>query len=154
MFVSGRRLIPVIFAFILVIGWLIWRFTSPVQVDIASTIIGLPFDIETVPATVSAKPGEMVRVLYRVRNNSLTGLEAYATITVEPEGSTDQLEVFVSQCTGLNTFQNSYIEEYEVMFRVEPAGLFGSQHLVLRHTFESANARYQEINPYLPQEQQ
>lgn len=154
MSVSGRRLIPVLFVFILAVGWLIWRFTSPVQVDIASTIIGLPFDIETVPATVSAQPGEMVRVLYRVRNNSLTGLEAYATITIEPDGATDQLEVFVSQCTGLNTFQNSYIEEYEVMFRVEPAGLFGNQHLVLRHTFESANARYQEINPNLPLEQQ
>lgn len=151
---SGRRFIPFVFLFIIGLGgWLVWRFTSPVQVDIASTVVGLPFDIETVPATVSAKPGEMVRVLYRVRNNSLTGLEAYATITIEPEGSTDQLEVFLSQCTGLNTFQNSYIEEYEVMFRVEPAGLLGSQHLVLRHTFESANARYQEVNPNLQPEQ-
>lgn len=126
--------------------WLIWRFTSPVTVEITSTVLNLPFTVETYPSVVEAKPGEMIRVIYRIKNESLTGLEAYATITVEPDRNTDQLEVFLSQCTGLNTFQNSYPEEYEVLFRVEPAGLLGSQHLVLRHTFESATMRYQEVD--------
>lgn len=126
--------------------WLIWRFTGPVTVEITSTVLNLPFTVETYPSVVEAKPGEMIRVIYRIKNESLTGLEAYATITVEPDRNTDQLEVFLSQCTGLNTFQNSYPEEYEVLFRVEPAGLLGSQHLVLRHTFESATMRYQEVD--------
>jgi cytochrome c oxidase assembly protein Cox11 len=127
-------------------GWLGWRYTSPVTVEISSTVLNLPFEVETIPAVVEAKPGEMVRVIYRVTNNSLTGLEAYATITIEPGQASEQLEVFLSQCTGLNTFQNNRPEEYEVLFRVEPAGLTGSQHLVLRHTFEAATARYPELD--------
>ncbi len=129
-------------------GWLIWRFTSPVTVEIASTVIGLPFEVETIPSIVTVKPGEMVQVYYRIRNNSLTGLEAYATITVEPGQAVDQMEVFVSQCTGLNTFQSNYTDVYEVMFRVEPAGFSGEQHLVLRHTFEAATMRFPEDGTY------
>lgn len=144
--VNKRWLFLLVFLVIGVSAWLTWRFTSPVTVEITSTVLNLPFTVETYPSVVEAKPGEMVRVIYRIKNESLTGLEAYATITVEPGRDTDQLEVFLSQCTGLNTFQNSYPEEYEVLFRVEPAGLLGSQHLVLRHTFESATMRYQEID--------
>lgn len=125
-------------------GWLLWRFTSPVTVEVTSTVIGLPFDVEVIPPVVEAKPGEMVRVIYRIKNNDLVGLEAYATITVEPARSYEQIEVFLSQCTGLNTFQNSYAEEYEVLFRVAPAGLTGRPHLVLRHTFEAATSRYHQ----------
>lgn len=143
---NKRSFLLSIFLIIGTSSWLVWRFTSPVTIEIASTVLNVPFTVETIPPVVEAKPGEMVRVIYRIKNESLTGLEAYATITVEPGRNTDQLEVFLSQCTGLNTFQNSYPEEYEVLFRVEPAGLFGSQHLVLRHTFESATMRYQEID--------
>lgn len=143
---ANKRWLFLVLVFMIgVSSWLIWRFTSPVTVEITSTVLNLPFTVETYPSVVEAKPGEMIRVIYRIKNESLTGLEAYATITVEPGRNTEQLEVFLSQCTGLNTFQNSYPEEYEVLFRVEPAGLLGSQHLVLRHTFESATMRYQEI---------
>ncbi|MBK9053375.1 MAG: cytochrome c oxidase assembly protein [Chloroflexi bacterium] len=146
MMLARHWLVPLFLLFMGFTGWLGWRYTSPVTVEISSTVLNLPFEVETIPSVVEAVPGEMVRVIYRVKNNSLTGLEAYATITIEPDQDSKQLEVFLSQCTGLNTFQNNLPEEYEVLFRVEPAGLTGSQHLVLRHTFESATARYQEID--------
>jgi cytochrome c oxidase assembly protein Cox11 len=117
------------------IGLVAYRYLAPVRVDIVGEAEGVPFTIETIPATVLARPGEMVKVVYRIQNNNLTPVSAYGAITIGPAKAQDQIEVFLSQCGGINTYQNTGPEDYNVMFRVQPAGLSGSAHLVLKHTF-------------------
>jgi cytochrome c oxidase assembly protein Cox11 len=126
---------------IAVIGFLVYRYTAPVRVEIVGVAEGVPFTIETMPASVTARPGEMVKVTYRITNDALSPLEAYGTITIEPKGATDQMEIFLSQCGGINTYQSTGPEDYGVMFRVQPAGLTGSSRLVLKHTFTPATLR-------------
>jgi cytochrome c oxidase assembly protein Cox11 len=123
------------------IGFVIYRFTAPVRVEIVGVADGVPFTIETIPASVVARPGEMVKVTYRITNDALSPLEAYGTITVEPQRATDQMQIFLSQCGGINTYQSTGPEDYGVMFRVQPAGLSGSSRLVLKHTFTPATLR-------------
>jgi cytochrome c oxidase assembly protein Cox11 len=124
-----------------VIGFLIYRYTAPVRVEIVGVADGVPFKIETIPASVTARPGEMVKVTYRITNEALSPLEAYGTITIEPQRATDQMQIFLSQCGGINTYQSTGPEDYGVMFRVQPAGLSGSSRLVLKHTFTPATMR-------------
>jgi cytochrome c oxidase assembly protein Cox11 len=124
-----------------VIGFVVYRFTAPVRVEIVGVAAGVPFTIETIPASVMARPGEMVKVTYRITNEALSPLEAYGTITIEPKGATDQMQIFLSQCGGINTYQSTGPEDYGVMFRVQPAGLTGSARLVLKHTFTPATMR-------------
>ena len=120
---------------IAIIGFVAYRYFAPVQVDIVGEANGVPFTIETIPHTVLARPGEMVKVVYRIQNNDIMPVSAYGTITIGPAKAQDQIEVFLSQCGGINTYQNSSADDYNVMFRVQPAGLTGSSHLVLKHTF-------------------
>jgi cytochrome c oxidase assembly protein Cox11 len=124
-----------------VIGFVAYRYLAPVRVDIVGVADGVPFTIETIPASVMARPGEMVKVTYRITNEQLSPLEAYGTITIEPTRSTDQMQIFLSQCGGINTYQSTGPEDYGVMFRVQPAGLTGSSRLVLKHTFTLATMR-------------
>jgi cytochrome c oxidase assembly protein Cox11 len=126
---------------IVAIGFLAYRFTAPVRVEIVGVADGVPFTIETTPASVMARPGEMVKVTYRITNEQLSPLEAYGTITIEPQRATDQMQIFLSQCGGINTYQSTGPEDYDVMFRVQPAGLTGSSRLVLKHTFTPATVR-------------
>ena len=123
------------------IGLVVYRFTAPVRVEIVGVADGVPFKIETIPPSVMVRPGEMVKVTYRITNQALSPLEAYGTITIEPKGATDQIEIFLSQCGGINTYQSTGPEDYGVMFRVQPAGLTGSARLVLKHTFTPATMR-------------
>jgi cytochrome c oxidase assembly protein Cox11 len=124
-----------------VIGFLAYRYTAPVRVEIVGVADGVPFTIETIPPSVTARPGEMVKVTYRITNQALSPLEAYGTITIEPQAATDQMQIFLSQCGGINTYQSTGPEDYGVMFRVQPAGLTGSTRLVLKHTFTPATMR-------------
>ena len=119
-------------------GWVVWRYTAPVQVRLASSVQDLPFDVETIPPVVEARPGEMVTVVYRIRNNDLEPLEAYGSIQIEPPSAGQQIRVFLSQCGGLNTYEHSYTQDYQVFFRVQPAGLTGVQEITLRHNFTRA----------------
>ena len=123
------------------IGFIAYRYLALVQVDIVGVADGVPFTIETIPHTVLARPGEMVKVVYRIQNNDLMPVSAYGAITIGPAKAQDQIEVFLSQCGGINTYQNSAAEDYTVMFRVQPAGLGGSSHLVLKHTFTPSTPR-------------
>jgi cytochrome c oxidase assembly protein Cox11 len=118
-----------------VIGFVAYRFLAPVRVEIVGVADGVPFTIETIPPTVMARPGEMVKVIYRIRNNEIMPISAYGAITIGPAAAKDQVEVFLSQCGGINTYQNNSADDYNVMFRVQPAGLSGSSQLVLKHTF-------------------
>jgi cytochrome c oxidase assembly protein Cox11 len=123
------------------IGFTAYRFLAPVRVDIVGQADGVPFTIETIPRTVLARPGEMVQVVYRIQNNDLMPVSAYGAITIGPATAQDQIEVFLSQCGGINTYQNSITDDYNVMFRVQPAGLGGSSQLVLKHTFTPSTPR-------------
>jgi cytochrome c oxidase assembly protein Cox11 len=123
-------------------GWLAWRYAAPVEVRLAATVDeALPFEVEMLPPVVRARPGEMVSVVYRIRNTEILPLEAYGAITIEPAGAAEQIEVFLSQCGGLNTFESSRAENYQVLFRVQPAGLSGARVITLRHTFDKASPR-------------
>ena len=129
---SGLAIAIVVIA---VIGFAAYRYLAPVRVDIVGVADGVPFTIETIPQTVMARPGETVKVIYRIQNNDLTPVSAYGAITIGPATAQHQIEVFLSQCGGINTYQNNIADDYNVMFRVQPAGLSGSSHLVLKHTF-------------------
>ena len=133
----NRKVLIIIAAVIViaVIGFVAYRYLAPVQVEIVGVADGVPFTIETIPHTVMARPGEMVKVTYRIRNNEISPISAYGAITVGPAAAKDQMEVFLSQCGGINTYQNNRADDYDVMFRVQPAGLSGSSQLVLKHTF-------------------
>ena len=123
------------------IGLVVYRFTAPVRVEIAGVADGVPLKIETIPSSVMARPGEMIKVTYRIRSEALSPLEAYGAITIEPATAVDQIQVFLSQCGGINTYQSTGPEDYGVMFRVQPAGFGGSSRLVLKHTFTPATPR-------------
>ena len=133
----NRKVLIIIAAVIVitVIGFVAYRYLAPVQVEIVGVADGVPFTIETIPHTVMARPGEMVKVTYRIRNNEISPISAYGAITIGPAAAKDQMEVFLSQCGGINTYQNNRADDYDVMFRVQPAGLSGSSQLVLKHTF-------------------
>lgn len=116
-------------------GLIAWRWAGPVRVQFVATVADLPFDAEVIPPVVWAQPGEMISVTYRIRNNDLAPLEAYGKLILEPSGAKEQVEVFLTQCSGLNTFQNSVSSDYLVMVRVAPAGWFGASQITLRHEF-------------------
>ncbi len=126
---------------IAVIVFFVYRFTAPVRVEIVGVADGVPFTIETIPSSVMARPGEMIKVTYRISNEALSPLEAYGAITIEPQAATEQMQVYLSQCGGINTYQSTGPEDYGVMFRVQPAGMTGSARLVLKHTFTPATMR-------------
>jgi cytochrome c oxidase assembly protein Cox11 len=119
-------------------AWVFWRYTSPVQVRLASSIEDLPFDVEAIPQLVEARPGEMVTVVYRIRNNDIEPLEAFGSLEIDPPSASQQIHVFLTQCGGLNTYEHSYTQDYQVFFRVQPAGLTGAQQITLRHKFTRA----------------
>ncbi len=130
-----------VIAVVVVTGLMLWRFTGPVTVHVTAEVNDLPFEVETIPPVVFARPGEMVRVIYRIRNNDIAPLEALGRVEVDPANASDQIQIFITQCSGLNAFQNGYPQEYEVLFRVQPAGLTGYQQITLRHVFDRATLR-------------
>jgi hypothetical protein len=137
-----RYLVPLILAVLIsgaAGGWLIWRNTAPVEVHIVAEMRDdLPFDAETIPAVVQARPGEMIRVVYRIHNRDVQPIAAFGQYEVSPAAASYQMQVYLSGCGGLNTFENKSPADYEVMFRVQPAGLTGSSQLALRHVFTRA----------------
>lgn len=134
-----RLLIGLTFGAVLISAFLIWRFTSPVEVRIEAVVhSNLPFDAETIPPVVWAKPGEVLRVRYRISNRDAQPVQAFGRYEISPAASADQLQIFLTQCGGLNTFQPNMPSDYEVVFRVQPAGLLGSSSITLRHVFNPA----------------
>jgi cytochrome c oxidase assembly protein Cox11 len=131
----------IVLAVLALASWLVWRFTGPVEVRPAATVEELPFEVEMIPPVVWARPGEVISVTYRIRNTSPLPLEALGRVDVEPSSASGQVKIFLTQCTGLNAFQATVPMDYQVVFRVQPAGLFGSSRVVIRHTFTRANLR-------------
>jgi cytochrome c oxidase assembly protein Cox11 len=130
------------FALLLAGGLAYWRFNGPVLVHLTANIDPtLPFEVQIEPEWVMARPGEVINAVYRIHNQSVTPLEAFGRLTIEPGSANEQLKVFLTQCSGLNTFQNVYPEEYDVVFRVAPAGITGSSFIMLHHEFVRATMR-------------
>lgn len=125
---------------VLLVGLFIyWRVDGPVLVHLTVDIDpNLPFQVEIMPEWVLARPGEVINAVYRIRNNDLIPTEAFGRLTVEPGSANEQIQIFLTQCSGLNTFQNSYPEDYDVVFRVKPALLTGTPLITLRHEFQRA----------------
>lgn len=119
-----------------------WRMWGPVYVSLAYTVTDLPFEVQTFPAGLWVRPGEVLNVTYRIRNTDILPLEALGRVDVEPGWANDQVQIFLTQCSGLNAFQASYPMDYQVVFRVEPAGWFGSSWVTIRHSFTRANLRH------------
>jgi cytochrome c oxidase assembly protein Cox11 len=131
--------VPLLLAGLLAAAWLGWRFWGPVEVRLEASAPDLPFTIEMLPPVVLARPGEVVSVTYRIRNNAVTPVAAYGTLAVLPAEATGQVQLFLTECGGLNTYQNSLAQDYAVVFRVRPAGLAGTQQVVIRHEFIPAS---------------
>jgi hypothetical protein len=47
----------------------------------------------------------------------------------------------MTQCGGVNTFQNEQPRDYYVTFRVQAAGLTGASQITLRHRFMPADSQ-------------
>jgi cytochrome c oxidase assembly protein Cox11 len=120
-------------------AWLLWRQVAPVRVTLAAAAPGLPLEFEITPAVVSARPGEVISVTYRVRNAELLPVAAFGRLEFDPPQAEEQVQVFLTQCGGLNTFQHGQVTDLGVVFRVQPAGLTGASALTLRHAFERAS---------------
>lgn len=120
-------------------GLIYWRLAGPVlvilQVDLDPT---LPFEVQIMPNIIWARPGEVVSAVYRIRNNDIIPLEAFGRLKLEPPNAKDQVQVFLTQCSGLNAFQNSYPQDYNVVFRVQAAGLTGNSIIFVQHEFKRA----------------
>jgi hypothetical protein len=126
-------------AVLLAAGGVYWRAAGPVVVMLKADVDpSLPFDVQIFPSVVLARPGDVVKVVYRIHNNDIIPLEAYGKLRLEPESASQQVQVFLTQCVGLNAFQNAYPQDYNVVFRVQAAGLTGSSWVVIHHEFVRA----------------
>lgn len=113
------------------------RYTGPVTVRLATQLDPLlPFQIEMIPPSLEVQPGEVVNVIYRVRNTGVAAEQAVGRIEIAPGSAFDQIRVYLTECGGLNTYDPGVANDYYVTFKVEPAGLFGSETLTIRHVFE------------------
>ena len=132
-----RLWIGAVIAIVLIgaIGLVAYRYLAPVQVEIVGEADGVPFTIETIPHTVMARPGEMVQVTYRIQNNEISPVSAYGAITVGPAEATESDGSLLEPVRRHQYLSKQRADDYNVMFRVQPAGLSGSSHLVLKHTF-------------------
>jgi cytochrome c oxidase assembly protein Cox11 len=122
-------------------AWLLWRFTAPVRVTLAGSAPDLPLQIEIIPPEITARPGEVISVTYRIRNTELLPVSAFGRLEFDPPQAEDQVQIFLTQCGGLNTFQNGQAIDLAVVFRVQPAGLTGARALTLRHAFDRASPK-------------
>lgn len=138
-----RRVSPWLAAALLLVlvagAWLAWRYVAPVTVTLTADAAGLPLEIDIFPAEVVARPGDVISVTYRIRNTAITPYSAFGRLDVVPVSASDQVQVFFTQCGGLNTYQASQAIDLAVVFRVQPAGLTGQRTVILRHTFEAAS---------------
>lgn len=117
------------------------RYTGPVTVRLETQVDPLlPFQIEMIPPTLDVQPGEVVNVIYRVRNTGVAPEQAVGRIEIAPGSAFEQIKVYLTECGGLNTYEPDVANDYYVTFKVDPAGLFGSETLTIRHVFEAEAA--------------
>jgi cytochrome c oxidase assembly protein Cox11 len=139
---KGRLLIIAMgIVFLAANAWWLWRQVAPIEVRLVSEVNALPFEVTAIPAVVYARPGEMVNVTYRIHNKDQQPIVALGKIELEPEVANTQVKIFMTQCGGVNTFQNEQPRDYYVTFRVQAAGLTGASQITLRHRFMPADSQ-------------
>lgn len=118
-------------------AWL-WRQRAPVEVRLASEVVGLTLDVAPEPARLDAVPGKMQRVVFRVRNPGPAAQQVTGSIAIVPAAAEDQVTVFAMQCGDWTTIQPGADDSFAVVFAVAPAGLTGVRSLTLSHRFVPA----------------
>ncbi len=143
---AQSRILPLLAAVGIVLSvWLGYgvyrRYTGPVTVRLETKLDPLlPLQIEMIPPTLDVQPGEVVNVIYRVRNTGAMPERAIGRIEIAPGSAFEQIKVYLTECGGLNTYEPDVANDYYVTFKVDPAGLFGSETLTIRHVFEAEAA--------------
>jgi len=118
-------------------AWL-WRQRAPVEVRLASEVVGLALAVAPEPARLDAVPGKMQRVVFRVRNPGAAAQQVTGSIAVTPPSAEDQVTIFAMQCGDWTTIAPGADDSFAVVFSVAPAGLTGVRSLTLSHRFEPA----------------
>lgn len=120
------------------LGWR-WFLAEPqVTVQFASEAAGLPLEIEVIPAEVRAEPGELVSVIYRIRNRTAEPVNAFGVVKLLPSAAGRQVEFFVIECGGQQTFAAGAVRDYQVVFQVRPESTWVETAFTVQHTFTPA----------------
>lgn len=120
------------------IGWR-WFLAEPtVAVQFTSQAPGLPLDIEIIPAEVQARAGERVSVIYRIRNRAAEPMNVYGAVKLLPGEAGRQVEFFLIECGGQQTFAAGAVRDYQVVFQVRPENTWVARAFTVQHTFTPA----------------
>jgi cytochrome c oxidase assembly protein Cox11 len=125
----------------LVVGWWMARSPAPVRVTFNSQVIGPPVDVEPVPAELSARPGKMQRVVFRVHNSSSEVRRLKGSVALKPPAAVNQVKIFAMQCGDYALVQPGETREFAVVFRVDAPGQDGLREIAMRHIFQPAEPR-------------
>lgn len=117
--------------------WL-WRQRAPVEVRLASAVVGLNLAVSPEPARLSAVPGKMQRVVFQVHNPGPAAQAVTGSIAITPTSAEAQVTVFAMQCGEWTTIAPGARDTFAVVFSVAPAGLRGTRSLTLEHRFVPA----------------
>jgi len=116
----------------------LWRLRAPVEVRLASAVVGLDLEVSPEPARLSAVPGKMQRVVFEVHNPGPAAQAVTGSIAIAPASAERQVTVFAMQCGDWTTIAPGARDTFAVVFSVAPAGLRGRRALTLEHRFEPA----------------
>lgn len=119
-------------------GWTYWRYTAPVEIRLASEVIGAPLDIRPEPAVVSAEPNRMQRVVFHVHNPSQDVRRLSGRVELAPSAAEAQVSIFAMQCGEYTEVEPGASDTFAVVFSVKAAGLSGVRTITLRHVFAPA----------------
>jgi cytochrome c oxidase assembly protein Cox11 len=121
-------------------GWRLFFAGAVVEVRFSSQTNNLPLEVEVIPPEIRAGPGEMVRVVYRIRNHGAEPLTVYGTVKLQPGEAGRQVEFYVIECGGLQTFESGTVRDYQVMFQVRPQNTWVTPAFTVQHVFALASA--------------
>lgn len=120
---------------------LLWRYSAPVHVTFDSQVTGADLEVEPLPDQLDTLPGQMQRVVFRVRNPGSEVQRLKGTVTLVPTTASGQVDIFAIECGEYSTVEPGETREFAVVFRVDAAGLRGSRQIAMQHLFEPAVVR-------------
>ena len=119
-------------------GWTYRRYTAPVEVRLASEVIGAPLEVRPEPAVVSAEPNRMQRVVFHVHNPSRDVRRLSGSVALAPAAAEAQVSIFAMQCGKYTEVEPGASDTFAVVFSVKAAGITGVRTITLRHVFAPA----------------
>lgn len=122
-------------------GDLLWRYRAPVHVTFDSQVTAADIEVEPLPEQMDAAPGRMQRVVFRVHNPGSELQRLKGSVTLVPATASEQVDIFDFECGDNSTVDPGETRDFAVVFRVDAAGMRGSDQIALRHHFEPAEAR-------------